>query len=54
MGLMNLIKEEDYYAPVEYLQLLELAINKLDEKIQEIVTHVNVIDEKNNAAIKLF
>lgn len=41
MGMMNLIKEERYQPPVEYLELLEVAINKLDEKMQDIVNHVN-------------
>jgi hypothetical protein len=47
MGLMNLIKEEDYQPPVEYLQLLETAINKLDDKITEIVTQVNNTNLEN-------
>lgn len=54
MGMMNLIREEGYQPPVEYLQLLESAISKLDEKIHEIVTHVNTheLSEKNTP--KLF
>lgn len=54
MGMMNLIKEEGYQPPVEYLELLEVAINKLDEKIQEIVSHVNDHDINNSNNLKLF
>jgi PAS domain S-box-containing protein len=43
MGLMNLIKQEDYLAPVEYLQMMETAVNKLDEKMHEIIGVVNNI-----------
>jgi PAS domain S-box-containing protein len=41
MGLINLIKEEDYHAPKEYIQMLEISVNKLDEKIQHVVDIVN-------------
>ncbi|MEO6521371.1 MAG: GAF domain-containing protein [Mucilaginibacter sp.] len=54
MGMMNLIKEENYKPSVEYLELLEMAINKLDEKIQDIVSHVNNQDATNNNQVKLF
>jgi len=54
MGMMNLIKEEAYQPPVEYLELLEVAINKLDEKIQDIVSHVNNHDVDTNNQVKLF
>jgi GAF domain len=44
MGLMSLIKEDDYQAPKEYLELLDQAVLALDKKIKEIVgdldTHV--------------
>lgn len=33
MGLMNLIREEGYQTNREYLQMMETAVNKLDEKI---------------------
>ncbi len=46
MGMMGLIKQEDYQPPVEYLQLLEAAINNLDEKIHQVVSHVNYLQEK--------
>lgn len=52
--MMNLIKAEDYQPPVEYLQLLETAISKLDEKIQEIVTYVNNNDAVDKNNYKLF
>lgn len=54
MGMMNLIKAEDYQPPVEYLQLLEIAINKLDEKIHETVTHVNMHELSDKNLLKLF
>lgn len=38
MGLMNLIREEGYQASTEYLQMMETAVNKLDEKICSIVS----------------
>lgn len=41
MGMMNLIKEEGYNAPKEYLQMLEIAVNNLDEKIHQVVSIVN-------------
>lgn len=43
MGLMNLIKDENYIAPPEYLQMMETVVNKLDEKIHEIIHNVNNI-----------
>jgi PAS domain S-box-containing protein len=41
MGLMNLIREDDYSAPKEYLQLLEQAVEALDAKICNIVTNID-------------
>jgi hypothetical protein len=41
MGLMNLIKDEDYEAPREYLELLDRAVNSLDDKIRQIVTDID-------------
>ncbi len=38
MGLMNLIRDEGYQTNREYLQLMETAVNKLDEKICSIVS----------------
>lgn len=43
MGLMNLIKDENYVAPPQYLQMMEKVVNKLDEKIHEIINNVNNI-----------
>jgi PAS domain S-box-containing protein len=47
MGLMSLIKEDDYAAPKEYLQLLEQAVETLDTTIRQIVNNIdtNVIPE---------
>jgi hypothetical protein len=41
MGLMSLIKEEDYSAPKEYLQLLEQAVFNLDKTIKLIVGDID-------------
>lgn len=41
MGMMNLIKTEDYNAPRQYFELLENAVNNLDEKIHEVVYNVD-------------
>jgi len=40
MGLMNLIKEENYVAPLSYLQFLEQAVANLDDKIKNIVVRI--------------
>ena len=37
MGLMNVIKLEDYESPKEYLLMMEEAVSKLDEKIHMVV-----------------
>jgi PAS domain S-box-containing protein len=41
MGLMSLIKAENYAAPKEYLELLEQAVYTLDGKIRQIVSNVD-------------
>jgi hypothetical protein len=41
MGLMSLIKQDDYAAPKEYLELLEQAVYTLDGKIRQIITDVD-------------
>jgi PAS domain S-box-containing protein len=41
MGLMSLIKEDDYSAPREYLELLEQAVEHLDTTIRNIVTNID-------------
>jgi hypothetical protein len=41
MGLMGLIKELDYVAPKEYLELLEQAVETLDTTIRHIVYNVD-------------
>lgn len=47
MGLMNLIKDDDYKAPREYLELLDQAVNTLDNKIKQIVSDIDdaVLDQ---------
>lgn len=40
MGLMNLIKEENYTAPPAYFEYLEHAVEALDKKIRQIVGDV--------------
>ena len=50
MGMMNLIKTEDYNPPRQYFELLENAINNLDEKIHEIVYDVDNMAVINSAA----
>ena len=50
MGLMNLIKEDDYQAPVEYMELMEKAVNTLDDKIKQIVNNVDQIVVGNGIA----
>jgi len=37
MGIMNLIKEDGYVAPENYLLMMEDAVGKLDEKIRVVV-----------------
>jgi len=41
MGLMELIKDLDYAAPKEYLQLLEQAVETLDNTIRHIVNNID-------------
>jgi len=41
MGLMSLIKEQDYAAPKEYLQMLEQAVETLDTTIRHIVGNID-------------
>lgn len=41
MGMMSLIKEDDYKAPREYLQLLEQAVQTLDTTIRRIVNDID-------------
>lgn len=41
MGLMSLIKQEDYIAPKEYLQLLEQAVQTLDDRIRQVIADVD-------------
>ena len=41
LGIMELIKEDEYNAQKEHLLLLEAASEKLDEKIKLIINHAN-------------
>jgi PAS domain S-box-containing protein len=41
MGLMSLIKENEYIAPREYLEMLEQAVEMLDSKIRNIVNNID-------------
>jgi PAS domain S-box-containing protein len=41
MGMMSLIKEDDYKAPKEYLKLLEQAVETLDTTIRRIVSDID-------------
>jgi GAF domain-containing protein len=42
IGLMNVIKEEDYVNPKEYLIMMESVIDKLDEKIHIVVKSTEI------------
>ncbi|WP_461451756.1 GAF domain-containing protein [Mucilaginibacter sp.] len=46
MGLMSLIKEDDYALASGYLPYLEMAVNNLDEKIKSIVVDIENSVEK--------
>ncbi|MDB5120879.1 MAG: hypothetical protein JWN56_2097 [Sphingobacteriales bacterium] len=41
LGIMSIIKEEDYKPNKEYLLLLEQAVKQLDEKINSVVNYTN-------------
>ena len=42
IGLMNMIKEDDYTSPKQHLELMEKAISKLDDKIRLVVRSTEV------------
>jgi PAS domain S-box-containing protein len=44
IGLMNLIKMENYVASVEYLQMMDVAVTRLDDKIGEVVHAASRLD----------
>jgi PAS domain S-box-containing protein len=44
MGLMNIIKMENYQATTEYLEMMDEAINRLDNKIREVVDVANKVN----------
>ncbi len=41
MGMINLIKEEDYNPPQEYIQFLEQAVETLDTAIRKVVSDID-------------
>jgi PAS domain S-box-containing protein len=41
MGLMGLIKQDDYNAPKEYLRMREEAVYTLDDRIRQVITSVD-------------
>ncbi|WP_162842766.1 GAF domain-containing protein [Mucilaginibacter pineti] len=44
MGLMNLIREEDYTTQPMYFKFMEQAINKLDDTIKKIISKIDIND----------
>ncbi|EDM36736.1 putative anti-sigma regulatory factor, serine/threonine protein kinase [Pedobacter sp. BAL39] len=42
MGLMSIFKANQYLASKEELMMLERAVDELEEKIQDMITHVNI------------
>ena len=42
MGLMNIIKEEQYKSPIEHLIMMEEAVNMLDEKVHKVVKSTEI------------
>lgn len=42
LGVMNVIKEDDYVASKEYLLMMEQAVNKLDEKVLFVVKSTEI------------
>lgn len=51
LGLMNVIKYEDYAPSKEYLVLMEGALNKLDEKLKSVVYLASYKNETHHHAI---
>lgn len=49
IGLMNIIKEDDYESPRENLEIMEQYIGKLDEKIIKVVRSAEVAKSLNTA-----
>ncbi len=42
MGIMNMIKEDDYKSPREHFEMLEEAVNKLDDRIHVVVKSTEI------------
>jgi PAS domain S-box-containing protein len=47
LGLMNLIKEDNYQFLDEYLVMMEKAVNELDEKIKNVVNYTEIISSEH-------
>lgn len=43
LGIMNIIREDSYMAPREYLEMMDETIKKLDEKIHLIVEYTQIL-----------
>jgi len=43
LGVMNLIRDDDYTAPKEYLEMMDETIKKLDERIHLIVEYTQIM-----------
>jgi PAS domain S-box-containing protein len=53
MGLLTLIKEENYEAPYEYYTLLNQAVNNLDNKIRDVVNSIENSIVVNNGITEI-
>jgi PAS domain S-box-containing protein len=51
LGMMDLIKAEDYAAPREYYEMLGSAVNNFDQKIREIVSDIDTIVPANKTEV---
>jgi signal transduction histidine kinase len=47
LGLMELIANDDYTASKEYLKMMQTAVYKLDEKINEVVNSVQNMEQSS-------
>ncbi len=51
LGMMDLIKAENYDAPREYYEMLGSAVNNFDQKIREIVSDIDTIVPSNKTEV---
>jgi PAS domain S-box-containing protein len=51
IGMMDLIKAEDYDAPREYYEMLGNAVNNFDQKIREIVSDIDDVVPSNKTEV---